>query len=579
MNPYIPMKRSLVILIALLPCFLVSYAQSDIQNGFYPGEVWTDTDGNPINAHGGGILFHKGIYYWYGEKKSGETWLPEVNLEWEGYRTDAGGVTCYSSGDLYHWKNEGVVLAPEINDRSHDLHTSKIIERPKVIFNESTGKFVMWMHIDSVDYNYARAGVAVSDSPTGPFEYLRSIRPNGQMSRDMTLFKDEDGRAYHVYSSEVNATLYISRLTEDYLEPSGIYTRQFEGRFREAPAVFRHGGRYYIVSSGCTGWSPNAAELAVADSMLGEWTILGNPCLGAGSEVTFASQSTFVLPVPGKENAFIFLADRWNKTDLEDSRYVWLPLRTIGGAVEIEWHDRWSLEDLDQRVNSIQEIIDDMALCHEALPHGVPEKYGWQKCPRVGMGNDPGGFSALMPWGQVYVSEAGNPVSNTRVELRNLESYYLSKRDRQWYRWSGDYSVDGAAYVEDFVDDIHIPADVRQEASGTVSVRTPEGYNYHFWSPSGRTSIDPEDIAGVFSTCQARLILHDPALPDDRDRSTYMLSVGADYWRDLDSEWDQWQTNGDIGIGRFKFIAPEWKAFNMHTLSEEDLRSFPPPLR
>lgn len=33
------------------------------------GEIWNDTDGNPINAHGGGILYHEGTYYWYGEYK------------------------------------------------------------------------------------------------------------------------------------------------------------------------------------------------------------------------------------------------------------------------------------------------------------------------------------------------------------------------------------------------------------------------------------------------------------------------------------------------------------------------------
>jgi len=231
------------------------------------------------------------------------------------------------------------------------------------------------------------------------------------------------------------------------------------------------------------------------------------------------------------------------------------------------------------RVNSLQDIVDDMALCHEALPHGVPESYGWQKCPRVGMGNDPGDFRALMPWGQVYVSEEGNQANNTRVELRHLETYYLSRKDGLWHLWSSDYTVEGASYVEDFVDDISIPADVRNEESGAVSIRCEEGYNYHFWSPSGRTSIDPTDIAGVFSSCQARLVLHDPALPDDREKSTYMLSVGADYWKALDSEWDQWTTNGDIGIGRFRFVTSDWRAYNMHTLTEEKLRANPPPLR
>lgn len=64
----------------------------------------------------------------------------------------------------------------------------------------------------------------------------------------MTLFKDDDGKAYHIYSSEQNSTLYISLLSDDYLKPSGTFTRNFAGKFREAPAVFKHNGLYYVIS-------------------------------------------------------------------------------------------------------------------------------------------------------------------------------------------------------------------------------------------------------------------------------------------------------------------------------------------
>lgn len=74
-----------------------------------PGDVWLDTSGNPINAHGGGILYHNGKYYWYGEYKKGETVLPEW-ATWECYRTDVTGVGCYSSPDMVDWTFEGIVL-------------------------------------------------------------------------------------------------------------------------------------------------------------------------------------------------------------------------------------------------------------------------------------------------------------------------------------------------------------------------------------------------------------------------------------------------------------------------------------
>jgi hypothetical protein len=215
-----------------------------------------------------------------------------------------------------------------------------------VINNESTGKFVMWLHVDSEDYSYSRAGVAVSNKPEGPYSFIESMRPNGQMSRDMTLFKDDDGKAYHIFSSENNAVMHISLLTDDYLKPSGIANRIFIDKSREAPAMFKNQGKYYLITSGCTGWSPNPAMIATADSIMGKWTEMYNPCKGPNSNNTFLSQSTFVLPVPGKPGKFIFMADQWNKTNLENSRYVWLPLIFRNDSVVIEWKDKWSFSGI-----------------------------------------------------------------------------------------------------------------------------------------------------------------------------------------------------------------------------------------
>mgnify|MGYP001582316652 CR=1 FL=1 len=317
------------------------------------------------------MLFHDGIYYWYGEFKEGRTWSPRANRSWGGTRVVAMGVSCYSSTNLYDWKFEGLALPAVTKDRSHDLHSSKVIERPKVIYNRTTKKFVMWLHIDSEDYKDARTGVAISDSPTGPFTYLHSFRPNagiwpenatpadkqpsktnhlardfkgGQMARDMTVFVDDDGKAYQFYSSEENATMHVSLLSDDYLKHTGKYRRLFVGRSMEAPAVFKRNGKYYLIASGCTGWAPNAARSAVADSIWGPWTELGNPCEGPEADVTFRAQSTYVLPVQGLRDTFIFMADRWNSTNLPDSRYIWLPLNFDSeGKPKLRWEDQWSL--------------------------------------------------------------------------------------------------------------------------------------------------------------------------------------------------------------------------------------------
>ena len=309
---------------------------------FVPGDKWLDTEGDFIQAHGGGIMYDtkSETYYWYGENK-------DIDNDPGTTRTPVVGVSCYSSKDLYNWKYEGLALDPKLQtgEYADELGPENVLERPKVIYNDSTGKYVMWAHIDSANYGKAAAGVAVSDSPAGPFTYIRSERPNGQMSRDMTLYKDEDGKAYLIYSSENNATLYISQLSDDYLSQSGTYTRNFINMSREAPAMFKHDGKYYIVSSGCTGWSPNAAGYGVADSPLGPFEkLLPNPCVGPDANLTFRGQSTHVLPVEGRPDKFIFMADRWNANNLQDSRYLWLPMQfNEDGSLKIEWMDEWDL--------------------------------------------------------------------------------------------------------------------------------------------------------------------------------------------------------------------------------------------
>jgi hypothetical protein len=322
------------------PLRLSTTPSNEEKNMFKVGQSWLDTEGNLIQAHGGGVLYFEGMYYWFGENKDGPTYCNTRGV----HRIDARGVSCYSSQNLVDWKHEGIVLPAVSGDPDHDLNPKNVIERPKVIYNARTGKFVMWLHIDHEDYAYARTGVAVADSPTGPYEYLRSVQPCGFDSRDMTLYQDQDGVAYVIFSSDWNKTLVIAQLSEDYLAPTGSFTRNFIDQYREAPAVFHYKNTYYMITSGCTGWDPNQALYATASSVLGPWELKGHPCIGHGADTTFEAQSTFVMPVEGQDGTFIFMADRWNPTDLRNSRYVWLPITlTADATLEIAWQPEWAL--------------------------------------------------------------------------------------------------------------------------------------------------------------------------------------------------------------------------------------------
>jgi hypothetical protein len=199
----------------------------------------------------------------------------------------------------------------------------------------------MWMHIDSQDYSYAKSGVAVSNNPEGPYTFIESVRPNGNDARDMTLFQDDDGTAYHIFSTGWNTSISIVQLSDDYLFHTKNEKKILIDNNREAPAAFKHNGKYYLITSGVSGWNPNAASCSVSDSMLGEWSTIGNPCQGKDANVTFKAQSTFVLPLQDNGNRFVFLSDVWDKSDLENSRYVWLPLIIKNGKPIVKWKDEW----------------------------------------------------------------------------------------------------------------------------------------------------------------------------------------------------------------------------------------------
>ena len=295
------------------------------------GTMWLDTDGNPIQAHGGMIEKFDGIYYWYGENKAGETVLKENGL----HRVDFIGFSCYSSADCISWKNEGLVLKASDQPGS-PLHKSRVGERPKVLYNEKSRKYVMWFHLDSHDYMTAHTGVAVADRPTGPFQFVREMCPNRFDSRDMTLFKDTDGKAYLIYSSDWNKTLRIAQLTDDYLDVNGVYSHAFPEQEREAPAIFIKDGLYYMITSGCTGWDPNNALFATSPTVLSGWKLIDNPCVGEHARQTFFGQSTYIFE---KDGVHYLMLDHWKPENLKGSGYSILPIQIEDGHLTIAFQD------------------------------------------------------------------------------------------------------------------------------------------------------------------------------------------------------------------------------------------------
>ncbi|MEU0562389.1 RICIN domain-containing protein [Dactylosporangium sp. NPDC006015] len=320
------MRRLLVLAVLALLCVATPARAATVTVA--SGGQFRDTAGNVVHAHGGGVLKVGQYYYWFGENRNTDNTFRSVAV--------------YRSTDLRTWEFRNNVLTQS----SHAELASANIERPKVIYNSSTGQFVMWMHKESAtDYSEARAAVATSSTVDGAYTYRGSFRPLGHMSRDITLFRDDDGTAYMISAANENADLHVYRLTADYLGVGTLLHRLWQGSWREAPAMFKRNGVYFLLTSGATGWAPNQQKYATATSVAGTWTALQN----AGDNTAFGSQTAYVLPVQGSTTtSYLYLGDRWAGAwngRVNDSQYVWLPLQfPTSTSLSLSWSPAVSID-------------------------------------------------------------------------------------------------------------------------------------------------------------------------------------------------------------------------------------------
>lgn len=319
------MKHNLLqrLVFTLFFATIVTSAFAQKQTVIRPGEVWPDTNGNHIQAHGGGIIKIKNTYYWYGEQRS-------KNLDPQ-YRY----VSCYSSKDLINWKFKCNALKMAAPD---SLPSTWVLERPKVYYNQKTKKYVMYVHID-VNYKLANVGIAVSDKPTGPFSYVKRFRPLGHESRDIGQFIDDDGTAYIIFEDRPYG-FRIARLSDDYMDVEKEMTL-VKARM-EGGAIVHYDGLYYCIGSGLTGWKPNPNKYATAPSLEGPWTDFKD--IAPAETNTYGAQSTMLIKVIGsKKTTVIFMGDIWKPDAQWDSRYLWMPVEIGQGKLWLPEPKPWTL--------------------------------------------------------------------------------------------------------------------------------------------------------------------------------------------------------------------------------------------
>ncbi len=350
-------------------------------NSIRPGKVWLDTKGERIHAHGGSVMYIDGTYYWYGENK--ELTTGENNIwHW--------GVRCYTSTDLYNWEDKGVIIPPDPDDPDSPLHPEAFMDRPHIIYNAKTKKYVCWLKIMQKDETQKEA-VLTADHILGPYTLIsKDIIPLGMSGGDFDLAVAPDGKAYY-YFDRVHSELVCADLNEAYTDVTGYYSTHFPRPnppfVREAPAHFVRKHKHYLVTSGTTGYLPNPSELAIADSWHGPFKVLGDPHPEDNSRTSWHTQISSVFKVAGKKDLYIAVGDRWlpgkmdccyeeyaeayrmlydsdlseaekqqMKADKHDffcpentslADYVWLPFRFEGDMGYIDWLDEWRIEDYE----------------------------------------------------------------------------------------------------------------------------------------------------------------------------------------------------------------------------------------
>lgn len=345
-----------------------------------PGKEWLDTEGKRIEAHGGALFFENDTFYWYGENKE---FTEGTNEIW------TTGIKYYSSKDMYNWKNEGFLIEPNYTNVNSLLHPSFRMDRPHIIFNEKTQKYICWLKYSGKEACFV---ILQANSFRGPYTIIQEhYRPHDKKVGDFDIVIDENKNGHLFYDGNHEGIFYV-KLSEDYTCIEG-QLMMIHGGFhppfvREAPAYFLRNGYHYLITSGMTGYTPNPSEIMIAKELSGPYELQGNPHKNDESRSSFNSQISQIFKHPKKNNLYIAIADRWLSEPIMDANkvnsienfiasrfdkekyqskdndsqtfhsiprlekvntslanYVWLPVHFDENKAYIEWIEEWKIED------------------------------------------------------------------------------------------------------------------------------------------------------------------------------------------------------------------------------------------
>ena len=217
---------------------------------------------DPLTADPAAMVYKDKVYLYTGHDEAPEKHVGYIMSQW----------LCFSTTDMVNWKPEGSPLAvTDFAWAKKDAWAGQVIER--------NGKFFWYAPVNHATIHGFAIGVAVSDSPTGPFKDARgSALITNDMTTDVpiswddidpTVFIDDDGQAYLFWG---NTKCRYVRLKANMIEMDGPIETIDLPKYTEAPWIHKHGNLYYLSYAYDF---PEKTAYATAEKITGPWTYRG----------------------------------------------------------------------------------------------------------------------------------------------------------------------------------------------------------------------------------------------------------------------------------------------------------------
>ncbi|MBM6387502.1 MAG: discoidin domain-containing protein [Paenibacillus sp.] len=343
-----------------------------------------------------------------------------------------------TSTDDSTYGNDKVVLS--YTDHP-DLANSKF-EGINVLYHAPTNKFVFWAHYEnSTDYTLARVSVA-SATPGENFTFHKSFRPEGNESRDISIFKDDDDSAYLLSTANNNSDTILYKLTSDWLDVENQVSVIYQDQHRELPKVIKKDGVYYLFSSQAAGWYPSIPMYSSASSIDGEWSELRT----IGNTSTFSAQSGSVMRVkPNTGNQVVMVAYRWMfgwaGTENGTTEERLLPVSFSNGYAFYDYFDQVLYSANDDVVVPVQ----DGKLLSQGKPATAQTATGTNPANYANDGNYQtewiGTGSSWPHWWKVDLGSV--------QEIHNVQiSWWMQKGSEGFYKYKIETSTDNVNWTE-----------------------------------------------------------------------------------------------------------------------------------